>query len=267
MIGSGRGDGFEYASGLPADLTELEGRWGLSRLERVGNRDVKVPYSVRGHRASTTQLADWANFEEAARVMSAGKSRYSWFAFLFVKGDGLVGIDLDDALDEEQKVKPWGRGIVERFSDSYVEVSPSGAGLKIWARGMLPANLPSVKIADGSIELYDHARYFTVTGRVFRGAPLKVEDHAADLSMLYSHLTETGKRKVWPLQPLNGGRIPYGQQHNTLLSLAGTLRARRVCDEAILACLLAVNAHQCERPGAPEAISRIVRSTRTWGAR
>jgi hypothetical protein len=40
-----------------------------------------------------------------------------------------------------------------------------------------------------------------------------------------------------------------------------------VCDEAILACLLAVNAHQCERPGTAEAIARIVRSTRLWGAK
>ncbi|MGA7240944.1 MAG: hypothetical protein WBY44_35000 [Bryobacteraceae bacterium] len=256
-----------FSRGLPADITEKEGRWGLSRAERVGNRDTKIPYSVRGHRASTTRLADWADFEDAAAVMSADRGRYSWFAFLFAKGDGFVGIDLDDVLDQEQKVKQWGRGIVERFADTYMEVSPSGVGLKIWARGSLPANLPSVKIADGSIELYDYARYFAVTGCVFRGAPLKVEDHTADLLLLYERLSATGKRKVWPLQPLNGGRIPYGQQHSTLVSIAGTLRARRVCDEAILACLLAVNAHQCERPGAPEAISRIVRSTRNWGAR
>jgi hypothetical protein len=45
------------------------------------------------------------------------------------------------------------------------------------------------------------------------------------------------------------------------------LRARLVCDEAILACLLAVNAHQCERPGPAENIARIVRSTRAWVAR
>ena len=64
---------------------------------------------------------------------------------------------------------------------------------------------------------------------------------------------------------LSGGRIPYGQQHSTLVSIAGTLRARRVCDEAIEACLKVINARRCEKPGAPENIARIVRSSRGWG--
>ena len=83
-----------------------------------------------------------------------------------------------------------------------------------------------------------------------------------------SWLTERKKRKTWLLQPSPVEcRIPHGQQHATLVSIAATLRARRVCDLAIEACLLAVNEHQCERPGASENISRIVRSTRAWGAR
>jgi hypothetical protein len=110
--------------------------------------------------------------------------------------------------------------------------------------------------------LYDHARYFTVTGRAFRGAPLEIEDHAGDLLMLYDRLT--GGRKGWPLQPLPGGQIPHGRQHNTLVSLCGTLRTRGVCDEAIEACLQIVNEQQCEKPGPREHISRIVRSSRKW---
>jgi hypothetical protein len=144
-----------------------------------------------------------------------------------------------------------------------MEISPSSRGLKLWARGELPANMPKVRVEGGGVELYDHARYFTFTGRRFRGAPLQVEDHAADVLRLYEHLTK-GKTKTWPLQPLQGGRIPYGQQHSTLVSIAGTLRARRVCEEAIEACLQMVNARQCERPGQPVDISRIVRSTRRW---
>jgi hypothetical protein len=49
-----------------------------------------------------------------------------------------------------------------------------------------------------------------------------------------------------------------------LVSIAGTLRARRLCEEAIEACLQIVNAKQCERPGTPENIRRIVRSSRHW---
>jgi hypothetical protein len=154
---------------------------------------------------------------------------------------------------------------VERFSDSYMERSPSGAGVKIWLRGELPSNVPGVKVGDGggSIELYAWARYFTVTGDVFRGAPSQVEEHSADLAVLHEHLTAR-KRKDWPLQPQRSGTIPHGVQHSTLLSICGTLRARRVCDSAILACLLEVNRLQCERPGPPENIARIVQSTKGW---
>lgn len=139
---------------------------------------------------------------------------------------------------------------------------PSGRGLKIWARGSLPANLPGVSVGDGAIELYDHCRYFTVTGRAFRGAPLEIEDHATDLLKLYGRLTAGSKG--WPLQPLPGGLIPHGQQHNTLVSLCGTLRARGICEEAIENCLQIVNAKQCERPGPREHITRIVLSSRKW---
>jgi hypothetical protein len=119
-----------------------------------------------------------------------------------------------------------------------------------------------VKVVGGAIELYDHARYFAVTGRLFRGSPLQIEDHTKDLLMLYNSLT--AGRRAWPLRSLPGGRILYGQQHSTLVSIAGTLRARGVCDEAIDACLQAINAHQCEKPGPPQNIARIVRSSRKW---
>ncbi len=245
---------------VPDDLTELD-RWLLWRIETREGRPAKVPYSVVGRRASTTNPRDWAPFERVLNAWRMNPEQYSGLGFVFVKEDGLAGIDLDDCLSRGAP-KPWAQGIVEQFADTYMETSPSLEGIKIWARGTLPANVPGVKIADGQIEMYDHGRYFAVTGRVFRGAPLQVEDHANDLALLYSRLV--GDRKTWPLQPLANGTISHGQQHNTLVSIAGTLRARRVCEEAIEACLQAVNRFQCEKPGPPEHISRIVRSSRGW---
>lgn len=249
---------------VPSDLAEFD-QWVLWRAELVGQRSTKVPYSGAGRKASTVDASTWAPLDSVLQVWRRWPGKYAGIGFVFVKGQHLVGIDLDNCLEASVAVKEWARGTVERFFDTYMEISPSGRGLKIWARGELPANLPGTRIADGAIEVYDHARYFTFTGRAFRGAPLQIEDHGADLRLLYEHLIP--RRKIWPLQPLAGGRIPHGQQHSTLVSIAGTLRARRVCDEAILACLLAVNAHQCERPGTAEAIARIVRSTRLWGAK
>jgi putative DNA primase/helicase len=236
----------------------------LWRREHVSGRDTKVPYSVRGYKADSTNPCDWASFQTALSTWHLYPQRYAGLGFIFSKDDPYAGIDLDDCLDIEGNVKGWARGTVERFSDTYMEVSPSGQGLKIWAKGTLPANLPGVGVGDGQIEIYDHARYFTLTGRAFRGAPLDIEDHAEDLLMLYQRLVGAKGKSRWPLQPIEGGRIPYGQQHNTLISITGILRARRICDEAIEACLLIINERQCERPGPREHISRLVRSSRGW---
>jgi hypothetical protein len=248
---------------VPDDLSERN-QWVLWQYEERDGRATKVPYRLGHRRASSTDPRTWASFEAVTDEWRLTPSRYAGLGFVFSADDPFCGIDLDDCLEADGALKPWASGIVERFSDTYTEISPSGAGIKIWARGSIPANLAGVKVRDGQIELYDHARYFAVTGLIFRGAPLEVEDHPADVRALYDHLTQ---RKVckWKLQPLRGGRIPYGQQHSTLISIAGTLRARLVCDEAIEACLQVINAQQCERPGPPANISKIVRSSRNWG--
>jgi hypothetical protein len=249
---------------VPDDLSERD-QWVLWRYEERNGRATKVPYQVGRRHASSTDSRTWASFDSAINEWRSAPNWYSGPGFVFAPEDPFCGIDLDDSLDSEGKPKPWARGIVERFSDSYMEISPSGVGLKIWVRGAVQANLAGVRVGGGQIEIYDHARYFAVTGRTFRGAPLQIEDHSADVRALYDYLTRSKKCR-WTLQPLSGGRIPYGQQHSTLVSIAGTLRARRVCDEAIEACLQIINARQCERPGPRDNIARIVRSSRRWGA-
>ena len=249
---------------VPDDLTELD-QWVLWRFEKRQNNLTKIPYQANGKQASTTQAASWTTFENALTAWRRDRQRYAGLGFVFSKSDDLAGIDLDDCLDEQGDLKAWARGIVERFGDTYMEVSPSGHGLKIWARGSLPANLSGVNVGDGAVEIYDHFRYFTVTGRAFRGAPLQVEEHADDLRMLYDRLT--AGRRGWAHQPLPGGQIPSGRQHNTLVSLCGTLRTRGVCEEAIEDCLQRVNQLQCEKPGHPDHVTRIVRTSRNWGKR
>ena len=251
----------------PDDLTERD-QWVLWRYVARKGGTTKVPYQTNGKLASSTDSGTWTSFEHVSGCFHRAGSCYSGIGFVFSSTDPFAGIDLDDCLDSLGKVKPWASSIVEQFADTYMEISPSGEGLKIWPRGKLPGNIAGVRIGDGQIEMYDHSRYFAVTGRVFRGAPLEVEDHAADLLTLYEWLSGHGRNKGggWLLQPLDGGRIPHGQQHSTLVSIAGTLRARRVCDEAIEACLQVINERQCERPGPRENISRIVHSSRKWGA-
>lgn len=251
--------------GRLSDLIELAGHFGCWRNENGR----KVPYSpVTGRRVSTTRPKDWVDYDVAAKAVEMGPELYTGLAFVFFKEDGIVGIDLDNCFADNGKPRPWASKLLYRLADTYSEISPSGKGIKIWARGELPANLPGIAITGGgSIEMYGWARYFTVTGRVFGGAPLSIEDHTSDILALYKSLTSGKDAKTWPLQPRQNGKIPFGQIHNVLVSLCGTLRARKVCSEAIEACLVKVAEHQAEKPVTLEHIKQIIRSTQSWAAK
>lgn len=243
------------ARALPDDLTERD-QWVLWRREG----GTKVPYHPSGRKASTTKPSDWSEYGLVSRTWQRYPKHYAGIGFVFTATDPFCGIDLDNCLDQAGLPKPWAQRPIGRFSDSYMEVSPSGRGVKIFCKGKLPAAVGKIAIEDGGIELYDRARYFCVTGRVFRGAPLHIEDHAGDVMTMYQRLTA---RNGGPAREIPT-RIPVGARHNTLVSICGTLRRRNVCDEGIRACLEAVNRYQCEQPEPSEAITRIVTSSRPW---
>ncbi|WP_425604351.1 hypothetical protein [Natrinema gelatinilyticum] len=69
-------------------------------------------------------------------------------------------LDFDDIRDPETgDVDDTARDIIERL-DSYTEISPSGTGYHV----LITGDLPGGRNRRGSVELYDTARFFTVTG-------------------------------------------------------------------------------------------------------
>jgi len=125
----------------PDDLTELD-QWLVWRRER----ETKVPYSTTGRRASSTDPSTWCSYGEALEVWRRHPQRWAGIGFVFHESDPFVGLDLDASLDDHANPKPWARGVVERFADTYCEISPSGSGLKIWCRGSLPTNVGKVAV-------------------------------------------------------------------------------------------------------------------------
>ena len=251
---------------FPATATERD-YWAVWKY--VDDR--KVPHTVQGRYASCSNPADWCSYDEALRVFERYRRYYAGLAFAFLDPPevpdhlALSGIDLDSCLNASGELKPWARPFLEQLYDTYAEISPRGLGLKLWVRGRLPGAIPKVKIADGGLEAYSSGRFFTVTGRRFRNAPLDVADHHAWLQKLWqTHRGEWAAARGATGPNALSKKIPYGTQHLALVSLAGTLRRRGVCDEAILTCLLKVNELQCERPGPAKNIEQIVRSTKSW---
>ena len=240
---------------VPDSLVERY-QWVVWQYEqRDGGKPTKVPYQINGARASSTDPRTWCPFDEALKAWQDNPNRWSGIGFVFSPDDPFFGIDLDHCLDADGKLKLWAQPILERFSDSYAEISPSGSGIKIWAKGRLPGGGIAFPLGDGRVEIYDQARYFTVTGNHWDGQLLDVEEHQAALDWLLT-LSPHGQKRV---QFNVEGKIPKGRQHDTLVSLAGTMRARGCKFAEILALLRETN-KRLEDPPPESHLNRIVES-------
>jgi primase-polymerase (primpol)-like protein len=222
---------------VPDSPAELD-QWILWRCERSDDgKPTKIPYQINGNRASSTNPNTWCSWDEALKACQENPRRWSGPGFVFSADDPFFGIDLDRSLDPAGGLKAWARPIIERFFDSYAEISPSRCVIKIWAKGRLPGSGTAFSLGDGRVEIYDQARYFTVTGDHWAGQLLDVEEHQADLDWLLE-LSPHGQKKV-PF--IVQGKIPKGSQHDTLVSIAGTMRTRGCEYSEILAALLEIN--------------------------
>lgn len=145
---------------IPVELTSRP-RW----VRRTGR---KVPLTVHGDVASSTDPSTWSRYAYAA-ASAAGAG----LGFV-LDGDGVVCLDLDHALVDGELL-PWAQRIVDAAGPTWVEVSQSGTGLHVWGRGSLPHGR-RIAVGSGSVELYGIGRYIAVTGRTFGDTPRRLGD-------------------------------------------------------------------------------------------
>jgi putative DNA primase/helicase len=146
--------------GVPAEL-RLRDQWVCWRYEMRGGKRTKVPYDPKnGRRAMSTVSRTWGSFDRAIRARP-----YEGIGFVFSDHDPYAGVDLDDCYDPDGCLNAAASRIVESFA-SYTEVTPSGRGVHVIVRGVWTARRHRTKQTGwgGDIEVYDRARYFTMTG-------------------------------------------------------------------------------------------------------
>lgn len=119
----------------------------------------KVPINPNtGGQAMSNNPDTWASFQKAVEA----SKKFSGIGFMFA--NGYFGVDIDHAEDAIVDFTGGGTGgIVAEFIhtlQSYSEYSVSGKGIHILCRGSLP---PGGR-RRGSVEMYDSARFFVVTG-------------------------------------------------------------------------------------------------------
>lgn len=145
-------------SALPQELRERS-QWLLHDRK-------KRPLQSNGKPASTINSGTWTTFENALAACRAKPKRFAGIGFVFTEDDPYIGVDLDDCRHPETGlIEPWAMEIIDSLA-SYSEVSPSGTGVKIWAKGELPGDGSGRRdtFHSGTVEMYQHGRYFCVTG-------------------------------------------------------------------------------------------------------
>lgn len=167
---------------IPAELRTLQ-RWVCWRYEDTGGpKPAKVPHTTSGYHTSAARKRH-VTYAEVCDALSSRPDYFSGIGFVFAAGDGYTGVDFDNCLDEHGAFcNPWAETWVRRLN-SYSEISPSGRGVKVIVRGHVPRALKQAQI-----EIYDRARYFTITARLLPGAPTTIRDTQAELDELFAAL-------------------------------------------------------------------------------
>lgn len=146
---------------MPGELRALP-RW-------VVWKGAKVPYcaTTADSTASVTDPDTWAPFPTAQTAFEEGG--YAGVGFV-LNGDGIVGVDLDKCVSDGVP-QSAAFDLLNRIGCQYVEVSPSGNGLRGFGYG---DNIKGRRgILDGlNVELYSTQRYLTVTGHALKTGPL-----------------------------------------------------------------------------------------------
>lgn len=149
---------------IPADLQVLD-RWLLweYRSRTPGAKATKVPVQVSGRAASTNKPETWNTFEA---VREAYESNDNFAGVGITIPDGFVGVDFDDCITEGKRDESL--NLMAEMLPTYMEVSPSGTGVKGLMTGAASTELKAIDHKRG-VEIYDGAttnRFFTLTGNV-----------------------------------------------------------------------------------------------------
>jgi len=168
---------------LPEEMKILK-RFVGWRKEELEGKVAKLPFSlIDGQGKDWNKANKWLNFEDA-------KGKDSPLGFVLVEEDKIICIDLDRAIIDG-KLSPMAEDIVKAFTGTYMEISQSGQGIHIFAKGSLENN---INLSAKGIEMYKNNRYIALTGNVGDGRffPIsnKLLDKDLEIQRLYKKWTQ-----------------------------------------------------------------------------
>jgi hypothetical protein len=172
------------AENIPQELKQIPNWINWKGVLKLGGKVDKVPYSAAtGLRCSVTDLNNFASFSVAVVYLEKHPALVDGIGFCLIKDGRIVGIDLDKAFDEDGRLKPWAAEFIKLLPPgTFIEISPSGRGLRAFLRGSLPPGRRRRTLPGGeNIEIYDSGRFLTVTGnRYGEGCEVPEDQEAID---------------------------------------------------------------------------------------
>jgi putative DNA primase/helicase len=165
---------------IPAEMKQ-EPRWLVYRMEPgVDGKKNKIPYDPRtGRRANDPKLG--VSFD----VAKAALKDFNGLGF-YVESPFIV-IDIDACVEKNSgAVADYASDIIREVG-SFSELSPSGTGVHIWAKG----DKPGAACRRG-IEIYSTKRFLTVTGVQIPDTPREIKN--VDIGPIYQRML-TGEFK------------------------------------------------------------------------
>jgi len=155
---------------IPEELRRHD-TWINWHCHRVSSgKTTKIPCDPSGRTASVT--GQLYTFEQAYDAYL--KQAALGIGYVFTN-NGVIGIDVDKATEDE--IQLWSE------QDTYVERSPSGHGVHIITKGVIPGQ----RRRNGRYEIYSGARFFTMTGSQLSKS---TEIKAIDLQSFYTTYIE-----------------------------------------------------------------------------
>jgi hypothetical protein len=180
---------------LPPALEHLRGKkcWVAWSYRLKNGKWTKPPSNpCNGRLASVTEPETWGTFDEALAAIKT--HNLSGVGLVLTHDSGMTGIDLDDCIRDASTFSELAREVLA-YNETYAEVSPSGEGIRLFARGRIERAL---KDDTSGVEVYGSGRYLTVTGDQLSGTPqaiLEAPRTLAHLTAASEAAREAKKRK------------------------------------------------------------------------
>jgi hypothetical protein len=130
--------------------------------------------------ASSGDPTTWVTYEAACQNITQEKGyRNLGFVTDGERAGNLMGVDIDGCINvRANEVTPWAKEILTFLGPTYVEITPSGTGLRAWIIGSIPkgSNVFKLRLDAGwgdkvQVEVYDDRKYFTMSGNTYGDSP------------------------------------------------------------------------------------------------